>query len=193
MGRFIFFMIYKSLFKRKILKKYWTFFCVSKYTFNLNYTFINSFYSKTCFTDVFLLILSLRRLIPFFLSLLKNNDSLLFIGSQFLYARSLSKAKIVAHVLNNRNPGIFSNFSITGLYSIDNISLKFLPKIIFFFYLGKHTLLLQEAKNKNLPVVALTNIKENICLVDYPIPVDSDRFSNTYFFSVFFFRFLQFS
>lgn len=124
-------------------------------------------------------------------SVSQKNDSLLFIGSQFLYCRSIQHVSLATHILNHRNPGIFSNLAITSLYQVGGMTLKVLPKAVFFFYLETSTSLLEEAKIKDLPAIALIGVKENASLVDYPILTDSSRFYNTYFFSFFFFRFLQ--
>ena len=184
-------MLYNKFLKKKILKKFWIFFCVDiKYTFKINYLFLNSLYSKNCFTDIFIFISSVKRLFPFLNNGIKKNH-LLFVGAKFLYSKTLCKVDIIAHHLIYRNPGIFSNFSITSFYTMDNLSLKVLPKIILFINLGINNLLLKEAKSKNIPIVALLDTKDDSGLIDYPIVVDSAYFYTTFFFSSFFFRFFS--
>jgi hypothetical protein len=134
----------------------------------------------------------LHRLLPFLVSLLKKNDSLLFIGAQFVYAKGLHNSRFFSHILGSRKPGIFSNFFITKMFTIENVSLRFTPKIVFFLSLNEISLvMLQEAKGKNIPVVALTGTSDSTCLIDYPVLLDNRHFYNTYFFLLFLFSFMQ--
>lgn len=159
--------------------------------FKINYMFFNSLYSVNCFTDINYLLLSIKRVIPLLVSILKTKTDLLFIGTRFLYSKTMSKKIFLTHQLTIRNPGIFSNFSITSFYTMYKIALKNLPKILFFFFLNEHDSLLKEAKIKNIPTVALVGSKDNSILIDYPIMIDSAYFYTIYFFSLFYFRFLR--
>jgi len=148
-------------------------------------------YSKNSFTDIFSLISSIKRVFAFLIGGVKKKDSLLVIGSDFLYSKTLYQANITVHNLINRNPGIFSNFSIVSLYTIEKLALKFLPKIILCINLETNFLLLQEAKNKNIPIIGTLSINVNSKLIDFPIIVDALVFHTTFFFSIFFFRFFN--
>ena len=163
----------------------------TKSSFKINYLFLNTLYSKHCFTDVSLLIASIKRIFPFLMGGIKKKDSILFIGSDFLYSKTLSHSSSTIHNLINRNPGIFSNFSIVSLYTIDKLALKHLPTIILCISLETNLLLLQEAKNKNIPIIGVFSVNENSQLIDFPIMVDALVFHSTFFFSTFFFRFFN--
>ena len=187
-------MYYKKLLKKALLKKYWVFFSgVVKGSFKINYIFLTAIYSTNCFMDLNLLIFSIKRLIPIVASIVKTKNDFLFIGTRFLYSKTVSNANFLTHQLVSRNPGIFSNFSITSFYSINKIAIKKLPKIIFFFYLKKNDHLLREAKLKNIPVISLVATKINSKLIDYPVMVDPSYYYTLYFFSIFFFRLLRLS
>ena len=164
-----------------------------KGVFKINYMFFHSLYSVNCFTDINYLLLSIKRVIPLLLSVINSKTDLLFIGTRFLYSKTMSKKIFLTHQLTIRNPGIFSNFSITSFYTMYKIALKDLPKIIFFFFLKENDSLLKEAKIKNIPIVALVSSKDNLMLIDYPIMIDSSYFSTIYFFSLFYFRLLRFN
>lgn len=141
-----------------------------------------------CFTHINLLIFTIKRLIPTVASIVKTKNDILFIGTRFLYSKTVSNVSFLTHQLITRNPGIFSNFSITSFYYMNGVSTKRLPTVIFFFYVKKTDYLLKEAKLKNIPVLALINSKTNSTLVDYPVVVDTSYFHTLYFFSLFFFR-----
>ena len=162
-----------------------------KSSFQINYVFLNTFYSKNCFTDVSILISSIKRVFPFLICGLKKKDSILVIGSDFLYSKTLYQSNSTIHNLINRNPGIFSNFSIVSLYTLDKLALKRLPTIILCISLEINLLLLQEAKNKNIPIIGIFSVTENSQLIDFPIMVDALVFHSTFFFSTFFFRFFN--
>lgn len=153
--------------------------------------FLTSIHSTNCFTDLNLLIFSIKRLIPIIVSSITPKNDFLFIGTKFLYSKSVSTSSFLTNQLVTRNPGIFSNFSITSFYTVNKVATKSLPKIIFFFYLKKSDFVLKEAKVKNIPVIALLNSKRNSKLIDYPIMVDSSYYYTIYFFSLFFFRLLR--
>ena len=95
--------------------------------------FLTSIYSTNCFTDLNLLIFSIKRLIPIIASIVQTKNDFLFIGTRFLYSKTVSTTSFLTHGLVTRNPGIFSNFSITSFYTINKIAIKTLPKVIFFF------------------------------------------------------------
>jgi hypothetical protein len=122
---------------------------------------------------------------------MKKKDSLLILGSDFLYSKTLYPANITVHHLINRNPGIFSNFAIVSLYTIDKLALKVLPKIILCINLETNLLLLQEAKTKNIPIIGIFNNSQNSQLIDFPIMIDTLAFHSTFFFSTLFFRFFN--
>lgn len=185
-------MYYKKLLKKTILKKYWVFFCGKTLgVFKINYMFLNAVYSSRFIIDIRLLIFSIKRLIPCVASIIKTKNDFLFIGTRFLYSKTISNYNFLTHQLTSGNPGIFSNFSITSFYTMNNIALKVLPKAIFFFNLEKNDYLLKEAKNKNIPIISLVSSKNNGALIDYPIIVDTCYFYTFYFFNLFFFRFLR--
>ena len=185
-------MLYKKFLQKKILKKIWIFLCGNiKSSFKINYLFLNSLYSKNCFTDTSTLIFSIKRVLPFLIGGIKKKDSILVIGSDFLYSKTLCRSNSTIHNLINRNPGIFSNFSIVSLYTIDKLALKSLPTILLCISLETNLLLLQEAKNKNIPIIGVFSINENSQLIDFPILVDALVFHSTFFFSTFFFRFFN--
>ena len=162
-----------------------------KSSFKINYLFLNSLYSKNCFTETYILISSIKRVFPFLISSIKKKDSILVMGSDFLYSKTLYRPNSTIHNLINRNPGIFSNFSIVSLYTIEKLALKRLPTIILCIYLETNLLLLQEAKNKNIPIIGMFSSNENSQLIDFPIMVDALAFHSTFFFSTFFFRFFN--
>ena len=185
-------MLYKKFLQRKVLKKIWIFLCGNiKYCFKINYWVLNTLYAKNCITDIFSLISSIKRVFHFLICSIKKKDSILVIGSDFLYSKTLYQPNSTIHNLINRNPGIFSNFSIVSLYTIDKLALKRLPTIILCINLETNLLLLQEAKNKNIPVIGVFSVYENSQLVDFPIMVDALAFHSTFFFSTFFFRFFN--
>lgn len=187
-------MYYIKLLKKTILKKYWVFFCGNfKNIFPINYMFFNSLYSVHCFTDIKTLLISIKRVIPLLVSIIKTKIDSLFIGTRFLYSKTISLKLFLTHQLTVRNPGIFSNFSITSFYTMYKIALNSLPKLIFFLYLQENDSLVKEAKIKNIPIIALVNSKDNSCLIDYPIMIGSSYFYTIYFFSLFYFRFLRFN
>ena len=162
-----------------------------KASFKINHLFLNSLYSKNCFTEIFILMSSIKRVFTFLMCSIKKKDSLLVIGSEFLYSKTLYQSNFTIHNLINRNPGIFSNFSIVSLYTMDKLALKHLPKIILCIGLETNLLLLQEAKNKNIPIIGVFSVNENSQLIDFPIMVDALAFHSTFFFSTFFFRFFN--
>lgn len=187
-------MYYKKLLKKVVLKKYWVFLAGDiQSSFQINYMFLTAIYSTNGFTDLSLLIVSIKRLIPMISSIIKTKNDFLFIGTRFLYSKTVSKAIFLTHQLVSRNPGIFSNFSITSFYTINKIAIKKLPKIIFFFNIKINDYLLKEAKLKNIPVIALVGSKINSKLIDHPVIVDSSYYYTIYFFSLFFFRLLRLS
>jgi ribosomal protein S2 len=126
-------------------------------------------------------------------SIVITKNDFLFIGTRFLYSKIVSNSSFLAHQLILRNPGIFSNFSITSFYTVNKISIKSLPKIIFFFYLKENDYLLKEAKLKSIPTIALISSKTNSRLIDYPVKINSSYYCSLYFFSLFFFRLLRMS
>lgn len=187
-------MYYKKLLKKVILKKYWILLSDEvQGSFKINYMFFHSIYSTHCFINLNLLIFSIRRLIPILFLATKTKRDLLFIGTRFLYSKTVSNNNFLTHQLVYRNPGIFSNFSITSFYTMNKIAIKSVPKVIFFFYFKKNDYLLKEAKLKNIPVIGLVSSKLNSGLIDYPIMVDSSHYYTLYFFSLFFFRLLRLS
>jgi ribosomal protein S2 len=155
--------------------------------------FLTSIHSTNCFTDLNVLIFSIKRLIPVIVSIVKTKKDFLFIGTKFLYSKTVSISSFLTHELVTRNPGIFSNFSITSFYTINKIAITTLPKVLFFFYLKKNDFVLKESKVKGIPVIALISSKQNSKLIDYPIMVDSSYYYTIYFFSLFFFRLLRLS
>jgi ribosomal protein S2 len=162
-----------------------------KSSFPINYALLTTVYTTKCFTHINLLILTIKRLIPTVASTVKTKNDILFIGTRFLYSKTVSNVNFLTHQLITRNPGIFSNFSITSFYTMNGVAIKRLPTMLFFFYVKKTDYLLKEAKLKNIPVLALIDSKLNSTLVDYPIAVDSSYFHTLYFFSLFFFRLLR--
>jgi ribosomal protein S2 len=126
-------------------------------------------------------------------SIIKTKNDFLFIGTRFLYSKVVSSNCFLTHELVTRNPGIFSNFSITSFYTINKIAINSLPKAIIFFYLKKNDFVLKEAKLKNIPIIALISSKRNSKLIDYPLIVDSSYYYTIYFFSLFFFRLLRYN
>ena len=187
-------MYYKRLLQKVILRKHWVFFGVDvQGLFKINYMFLTSIHSNNCFTDLNLLVFSIKRLIPIIASTVKTKNDFLFVGTKFLYSKTVSRSKFLTHELVIRNSGIFSNFSITSFYTINKIAIKTLPKVIFFFYLKKNDFVLKEAKIKGIPVIALIGSKRNSKLIDYPVIVDSSNYYTLYFFSLFFFRLLRLS
>lgn len=187
-------MYYKNLLKKAVLKKYWVFFGGDvQSSFQINYVFLTTIYSTDLFTSLNILISSIKRLIPIIASTVKTKNDFLFIGTRYLYSKTVSNINFLTHQLVSRNPGIFSNFSITSFYTMNNIAIKRLPTIIFFFYLKKSDYLLKEAKLKNIPIIALVGSKTNSRLVDYPVIVDPSYYHTLYFFSLFFFKLLRLS
>lgn len=153
--------------------------------------FFNSLYSINCFTEIQILIISIKKVLPLLVTIIKTKSEVLCIGTNFLYSKITSSKRFLIHQLTSSNVGIFSNFSITSFYSLYHISLKNLPKILIFFYLNENESLVKEAKLKNIPIIGLISSKENSYLIDYPIIIGSSYFSTIYFFSLFFFRFLR--
>ena len=128
-------MYYSKIIKKIILRKYAIILCGhTKNLFKTNYYFMNSFYSSNCFTDINILIIAIKKIIPLLMSILKKRN-LLFIGTRFLYSKTISNSIFLSHKLVIRKPGIFSNFSITSFYSMYKVALKKIPNVIFFFYL----------------------------------------------------------
>jgi ribosomal protein S2 len=187
--------MYKTkILHRFILQKYWVlFFGGLKGTFSINYMFFNALYSEHCFYDMVSLVRSIQKSMPLLFSLKKTKVDLLFIGTRFLYSKTTTSTLFLVSQLTNRNPGIFSNFSITSFYSMHNLALKKPPQIIFFLYLQGNDTLVREAKIKHIPVIALVNSNDNSTLIDYPLMVGSSYFYTVYFFSLFYLRFLRFN
>jgi hypothetical protein len=186
-------VFYKVFLKKKKLKKHSVFFCGgSNYLSKIFYADSSWCCLTASFTELLCLRQSLHRLLPFLIALLQKNDSILFIGAQFAYARGLDKVRFLAHILGSRKPGIFSNFCLTKMFTVENVSLRFMPKIAFFFSLNEISLvMLREAKTKNIPAIALVGASDSTCLIDYPVLLDSKYFYNTFFFISFLFSVMQ--
>ena len=187
--------MYKTkILHKAILQKYWVlFFGDLKGAFSINYIFFHSLYADHCFYDIPVLVNSIKKSMPLLFSIKKNSIDVLFIGTSFLYSKTTSLKLFLINQLTVRNPGIFSNFSITSFYSMYNLALKTPPQILFFLYLHGNDTLVREAKIKNIPILALANSKDNSTLIDYPIMVGSSYFYTVYFFSLFYLRFLRFN
>ena len=125
--------------------------------------------------------LNFRTNFKYIIPLLFLNDSILFIGTKFLFAKTVLKNLNQAQILTSKTSGVLSNISSIKIMNIFRIT-----SMVFFFYLERHTLLLLEIKKKNLPVLAFLTKNDNSVLIDYPFLINTTFFYTIYFFSLYF-------
>merc|ERR1712137_551749 len=157
----------------------------------MNYVYLGIIYKNNCFSDIKVLINSIKSLIPF-LFLSKSSGDVLFIASQFAYTKTICNTEYTMFVkkLICRRPGVFSNFGITSSRIFTKLDFVRLPSAVVLFNSTQHDYLLEETRLKNIPTIGLVLSSFNTSLVDYPIFVNSTYFHTVYFFTKIFTRFL---
>lgn len=189
-------MYSKKLIQSKKLKKFWVFFSGNlKTTFKINYLFINNLYNNGCFTDLKILVLFIKRLLPLFFNISKNEGNVLLVASRFLYSKIIFKNtyKVYGKELIQGQPGVLSNFSTTSYSHFQKLDFKTPPSVLIFFNFVQNNYLLKEGKNKNIPIVALISSKDNSNLIDYPLATNSVYFYTIYFFNKLLFKIISLS
>lgn len=185
----------KKLLKKHKLVDYWLFFNGGfKCVFKVNLFFYSLGYNKGCLIDLFHIVDSLKKLVPFFFGISKLGGFFLFVASQFLYAKTAytSNSTLLTKKITYRSPGILSNFAITCNTVFNKLDYKINPSGVIFFSSIKTNYLLEETKIKNIPTIALLTGDTNSNLVDYPICINSIYFHSIYFFISFFFKLVLF-
>ena len=194
-GRVIFYWMYlKKLIKHKKLIKFWIFFNgFLQCTFKFNYLFLNNIHNNSCFIDLKLLVVFVKKLLPLFFNISKSEGNFLFVATRFLYAKSVFKNiySVYGKELICSKPGVLSNFMITKHQSFSKLTFKKMPAILIFFTFLENNYILKEGKKKNIPTVGLIPSKENSILVDYPLCINSIYFYSIYFFSKLLFKIIS--
>jgi ribosomal protein S2 len=158
--------------------------------YKTNFVFLDIIYRKNCFSELQILISSIKKMFSFFFSIIKMEGNILFVATESLYSRILSNGKyeLFSKKLICRRPGIFSNLSITKnrVYSRPTFNLN--PESVVFLNCKEVDFLLEESKLKNIPAVGLVTSKISSNLIEYPVFVNNIYFHSMYFFVNFFFR-----
>lgn len=183
---------YNKLVNRKKLNFFWTFSNNGlKNIFQINYRFIFCFIKKNVFFDFSIFISIVKKVFPTLNSIVDNKGKFVFIGTNSMYLQSVRSfrgnqvGRLVEPLV-----GAFTNFRLRGFNLFDKLKLNKLPVILFFFNASKTDYFILEAKNRNIPIIALVDCSVNSVLIDYPIILNSSYFYNVYILSRFFFRYI---
>jgi len=173
-------MLFRKLVRYNKIFKVWSLVggCIKK-VYKVNFFFLIGVYSKQCFFEFKYLYLTVKRYA--FLLLQWASNRKLFIGGSVAYSYAQKQYNPVNYskCLVGAEVGMLSNFY--GNINIGRVR-KSLPDVFIFLQLKKKLPLLCELKRTKNIVVGLVNVKENGCLVDYPIVANTEYFYSSYFF-----------
>jgi hypothetical protein len=178
-------LVYKKILKQKKLVKYWLFFSCFKKTVRSNYVLLKSSHTHGYCGSLSLLVYGIQKLIPVFNITNKGGGQFSFISMRHVYTTKVLYKKSYRFLKNIKaiRLGIFSNAGMQKPIQKN-------PSLALFFSQRKDDYLLEEARLKNIPTIALVSTKGNPSLVDYPLCVNSIYFHTVYFFAYFFIKFL---
>jgi len=184
-------VFYKTLIHRIKLKKFWTLFNTLDGIYRFNYKFVNTFYLGGCFIDYKVLLNNIKKILPLFLKISLKNGKFLFVTTKWLYSKTVCKESTI-YIENSTcqklNNIVFSNFSFYSFKFIEKLSFKLNPVVLVFFSIIKNDFLILGAKKKDLPIIALTSLRLNTFLIDYPLVINTEYFHSIYFFSKLLFK-----
>ena len=113
--------------------------------------------------------------------------SIIFIGTHYIFAKTLLNHMTRHETLTGEHPGIFSNIT-----SLNRGSIRKIPALAIFFSMDKNRLLLIDIKKKNIPVISFLKHNDSSVLIDYPIFVNNNFFYTVYFFSQYIYKLFYF-
>lgn len=183
-------MYYKKLVKQKKLVQLWINVKNNiKNIFEINYQMLTFLYRNNCFLDYKRLIFEIKNILPLITSLSSSGSVFFYIFSDSFYNQSIGiKYHSFINKLQNKNLGVFTNFSSINGKLANILDYKVIPCFIFIFYVMENDLLLIESKKKNIISICFINNNLSSALIDYPLFLNSLYFYSVYLFNKLFMR-----
>ena len=113
--------------------------------------------------------------------------SIIFIGTDYIFVKTLLNHMTCHETLIVGHSGIFSNIT-----SLNTGNIRKIPALAIFFSMDKNRLLLIDIKKKNIPVISFLKHNDSSVLIDYPIFVNNNFFYTVYFFSQYIYKLFYF-
>ncbi len=169
-------MFLKKKINKSILIKYWMVISnVECGLFKLNYTSLSFFGGNFFFLNVFKIWYNISYVIPLIFSLLQKRKKITFVGTKYLFNKTISNSFSYLPQIAFRKPSIFKYKDLLKLCGISE-----LPSLVFFFNLKYQSNLLIDLKRSYVPSLGIFSVNENVSLIDFPIYVNKNFFYTTF-------------
>ncbi|AGI48873.1 40S ribosomal protein S2 (mitochondrion) [Nannochloropsis oceanica] len=137
--------------------------------------FLNGFRNNFCIINPELTMLYLRRAFKILQKIHLSNKKILFIGSPIGLEKEFSRlcSKNNHYFLEKSVPGFFSNYKnrvYSKLSTLHDINSQ--PAIIFLFNPSLNSMVFEETKALDIPIVSFVNTDDDYSQIDYLIPAN---------------------
>ena len=177
-------MFLQKKINKSILIKYWMVISnVECSLFKLNYTSLSFFCGNFVFLNVLKIWYNISYVIPFIFSLINTRRKITFVGTKYLFNKTISNSFSYLPTISFRKPSLFKYKDLLKLCGISE-----LPTLIFFFNLKYQGSLLIDLKRSYIPSLGIFSVNENVSLIDFPIYVNKNFFYTTYLINLIFFK-----
>jgi len=118
--------------------------------------------------------------------LLQKRQKITFVGTKYLFNKTISNSFSYLPLIAFRKPSIFRYKDLLKLCGIGE-----LPSLVFFFNLKYQSSLLIDLKRSYVPSLGIFSVNENVSLIDFPIYVNKNFFYTTFLINLILFKVIK--